>query len=321
LRSSNYSKVISAIMSAAVLVGLQSVMTATPTRAETTCHLEPQNEGAFTADKCSVRALARNKAAFRAAHAEVGGASEKQRPVVTHCIAARGLPSQRGAWQLGIDRATGHRCWRLVGAIKPHERIVSGAKPSPVPNSSAVSQASTAASANPVTPPTSVEAYRPGQPTEVLTSSIPKLSEAPHVNLRESPISTEAGVISKLNQVDDNELQPHDPRLAWTSGRSLIGKIAAMVGTDTNPGMPSAGNILQRAAVFIPVRGRPALFLVVFLSVLTTVLALYALVAGSLKLLRPSTLRKSPSAIPVTPRQYLENMTKPPRAGSTDEHI
>src|SRR6185369_1914242 len=117
-------------MSAAVLVGLQSVMTAIPASAETTCHVEPQNEGTSTADKCA--APAADKTAFRTARAQVGEA-EKQRPAVTHCVAARGLPFQRGPWQLGIDRATGHRCWRLVGAPKQQPRLVPGTKSAAVP--------------------------------------------------------------------------------------------------------------------------------------------------------------------------------------------
>jgi hypothetical protein len=303
----HYSRVISAIMSAAVLVGLQSLMTAIPAWAETTCHLEPQKEGKFTAEKCA--ALARDKAAFRAAHAEVGEAPEKQRPAAAHCVAARGLPSHRGAWQLGIDRATGHRCWRLVGAIKPPARIVPGAKSSPVPKSSAVSPVSTAASASPVAAAAPVQAYGPSQPTEVLTSSIAKPSEIPHINLAQPPISIEAGVISTPDQVDRDELQPFDLRFAWTAGRSLIGNIAAVVATYADPAKLSAGNTLEHASALISVHGRPAIFLMVFLLVLAIILAVYALVVGSLKFLRSGSLRGDASAIRVTPQYYLENMT------------
>ena len=116
MRSFHYPKVISAIMSAAVLVGLAGVMTTMPAWAETTCHRDPQNEGASAAEKCV--APARDKTALRAAHAQITEPPEKQRTAAAHCVAARGLPTQRGPWQFGIDRATGHRCWRLVGAIK-----------------------------------------------------------------------------------------------------------------------------------------------------------------------------------------------------------
>jgi hypothetical protein len=47
----------------------------------------------------------------------------------------------------------------------------------------------------------------------------------------------------------------------------------------------------------------------VFFSVLATILALYGLVIGSLKVVRSSSLRGNPSAIRVTPQYYLENMT------------
>jgi hypothetical protein len=319
LHSVHYSKVISAIMSAAVLVGLQSVMTAMPARAETTCHLEPQNAGAFNAEKCA--ALARDKAAFRAAHAEVGEAPEKQRPAAAHCAAARGLPSHRGVWQLGIDRATGHRCWRLVDPIKPPARIVPGAKSSPVRKSSAVSPVRTTASASPVTAAAAVQAYGPSQPTEVLTSSIAKPSETPHVNLGPSPISTEAGVISTPDQVDRDELQPFDQRFAWTAGQSLIEKIAALAATYTDAAELSAVNILEHASALMSAHGRPAIFLMVFLLVLATILTLYAMVVGSLRFLRSSSLRGNASAIRVTPQYYLEDMTGPPKAGFTDEHV
>ena len=56
----------------------------------------------------------------------------------------------------------------------------------------------------------------------------------------------------------------------------------------------------------MPLHGRPAIFLVVFSSVLATILALYALVVGPLKLLRS---RNLVSEVRVTPQRYLENMT------------
>jgi hypothetical protein len=43
----------------------------------------------------------------------------------------------------------------------------------------------------------------------------------------------------------------------------------------------------------MPVRGRPAIFPIIFLSVPATISALYALVIGSLKLLRSRGRRKS----------------------------
>jgi len=313
----------SAIMSAAVLIGLQSVMTTIPAWAETACHAEPQNEGSLT-EKCA--APAPDKAAFRAAHAQAGEAPEKPKPVVAHCVAARGLPPQRGPWQFGIDRATGHRCWRLVGAIKPQARIVPGAKSSPVPKSSpapkptAVPPVPAAASTRRAAAAAAVQAYGPSQPTEVPTSSITKPSESLHINLDKSPTSAEAGAISTPDQVDRDERQPFDERFAGTAGQSLIGTIAAMVATFGDAAELSAGNLLEQASALISDHGRPAIFLMVFLSVLATILALYVLV-GSLKLLRSRSLRGNPSAIRVTPQYYLENMTAPPRTRFTDEPL
>ena len=314
----------SAIMSAAVLVGLQGVMTAIPAWAETACHVEAQNEGMAAAEKCA--ATAPDKAAFRAAHAQAGEAPEKPRPVVAHCVAARGLPPQRGPWQFGIDRATGHRCWRLVGAIKPQARIVPGAKSSPVPKSapvpkpSAVSPVPAAASTRRVAPTAAVQAYGPSQPTEVPTSSIAKPSESLHVNLDKSPIAAEAGAISTPDQVERDELQPFDQRFAGTAGPGLIGTVAAMVATYTDALELSAGNLVEHASALISDHGRPAIFLIAFLSVLATILALYGMV-GSLRFLRSRSLRGNPSAIRVTRQYYLENMTAPPRTRFTDEPL
>jgi hypothetical protein len=305
LHSFHYSKVISAIMSAAVLVGLQSVMTAMPAWAETACHVETQNEGAATAEKCA--APARDKVALRAAHAEVGEAPEKQRPAVARCVAARGLPSQRGPWQLGIDRATGHRCWRLVGAIKPPARVVPGAKSSPVPKSSAVSPVFSTVRASPVAAAAAAQAYGPSRPTGVPTSSIAKPSENLHIN--QAPISTEAGVTSTPDQVDRDELAPFDLRFAWTAGQSLIGNIAAVVATYADAAELPVGDILEHASALTSLHGRPAIFLMVFSAVLATILALYALVVGSLRLLRSRSLWRNASAVRVTPQLYLENMT------------
>ena len=305
-------------MSAAVLVGLQSV-TPTPVRAETTCHVEPQKEGALPAERCA--APARDKAALRAAHAEVGETPEKQRQAVARCVAVRSLPSRPGPWQLGIDRATGHRCWRLAGAIKPPARIVPGAKSSPAPKLAVASPVRAAASTSPVVAAAAVQAYGPSRPTEVLTSSIAKPSETPHINLDKSQISAEASLISTPDQVDREQLQPSDLRLVWTDGQSLIGTIAAVATSYTDAAALSAGDILERASASISVHGRPAIFLMVFLSVLATILAGYGLVVGSLRFLRSSSLRGDASAIRVTPQYYLENMTRPSRAGYTDENL
>lgn len=302
----HYSRIIPAILSAAVLVGLQSVMTAIPARAETPCHRKLQ-EGTLTADRCA--ALARDKAAFRKAHAEVGEAPDMPRRAVTQCVAARGLPSHRGPWQLGIDRATGHRCWRLVGAIEAHARIVPGAKSSPVPKSSAVSPGSTPAHASRVAAAATVQAYGPRQPTEVLTGSIAKPSEAPHSNLDKSSISADAGAIGTPDQVDRDELQTFDLRFAWPAGQSLIEKTAAAVATYADAAKLSAGSILEQASALISAHGLPAVFVMVFLSVLATILALHGLVVGSLEFLRSRSLRGNAFAIRVPPRCYLENMT------------
>ena len=114
--------------------------------------------------------------------------------------------------------------------------------------------------------------------------------------------------------VDGDELQPFDLRAAWTSGRKLIGTIAAEIATFTEPANLSADNILEHASALISAHGRPAIFLVVFSSVLATILALYALVVGPLKLLRARNLA---SAIRVTPQHYLENMTDRRRQDSS----
>src|SRR4051812_20081529 len=293
-------------MSAAVLVSLQSFMTAMPASAETPCHLEP-TEGASAAERCA--APARDKAVFRAARAQVGEAPEKQRPAGTHCVAARGLPFQRGSWQLGIDRATGHRCWRLVGAVKPPARVVPGAKSSPLSKSSAVAPVSNAASARRVPAAAAVEAYGPSQPTEVPTNSIAKRSETLHVNVDKPSIPADAGTISTPDAVGRDELQPFDQRFPWTAGQSLIENIAAVLASYTHAAELSADNMLEHASALLSAHGRPAMFLMVFFSVLATILALYAVVVGSLKLLRSSGLRGNASAIRVTPRYYLEDMT------------
>lgn len=324
LHSFHYRKVISAIMSAAVLAGLQGVMTTMPASAETSCHLEKQNEGAST-EKC--QAQASDKAALRAAHAQVGEAPEKQRPAAAHCVAARGLPSRPGAWQLGIDRATGHKCWRLVGVVKPPARLVAGAnpppvpKPSPVSKPSAVSPASTPPRPNPVAAAAAVQAYGQSQPAEVLTGSIAKSSAPLHIDLGRSPIPPEAGGTGTTDQVERDELQPFDRRFAWTTGQSLIETIAAVVAGYSEAAELSAGNILDHASALISAHGRPAIFLMVFLSVLATIVALYALIVGSFRFLRSPGFRGNASAIRVTPQRYLQHMPGPPGPGFPDEQV
>ena len=188
---------------------------------------------------------------FRAAHAEVGEAPGKQQPAATRCVAARGLPSHGGAWQLGIDRATGHRCWRLVGANKPHARIVPGAKSSPGPKSPAASPVPATPRARPVTAAAAVQAYGTSQPAEVLTGSVAKPSETLPKDPGQSPISTEAGAISTPDQVDRDELQPFDLSVAWAAGRSLMGNIGAEIATYADPANLSADNILEHASALI----------------------------------------------------------------------
>jgi hypothetical protein len=231
-------------------------------------------------------------------------------------MATRGPPSQRGAWQLGIDRATGRRCWRLVGPIKPHARIVPGAKSSPVPKPPAGPAVRAAASSSPVAAAAAVRAYGPSQPTEVPTGSIAKPSETPQINLGQSPTPAEAGVTNTPDQVDRDGLQPFDQRFTGTTGQGLIDTIGAMVATYTDAAELSVDNILDHASALMSVHGRPAIFLVVFLAVLATILALYVLVIGVLKFLRLRSLRRNKSAIRVTPQYLLENMTDRRRPNS-----
>lgn len=344
--TSHYSKVISAIMSAAVLAGLQSVMTATPVRAQTTCNLDPRaadayglwpQTGAANRETCPVpagrKALARSRAALQDAHAEVGHtaapgevneaaahaqvseAIEEQRPGAPHCMAAPGPPFRRGAWELGIDRATGHRCWRLAGTIKPHARIATRAKSAHVPKPAARSQRLTAATAGPIAAPAAVDAHRPGQPSEAPTGGVARPSKTQPVNPSQSPVSA-ADAVSKPGAVDRGELPLFDPRFARAADPGSIGTSAALVATATDDAKIFSGSMLEHVAALIPVRGRPAVFLIVFFSVLATISASYVLVIGCLKLLRPRRLQSAP-AIGVTPRRYLAAM----KAGSPDEHV
>jgi len=114
--------------------------------------------------------------------------------------------------------------------------------------------------------------------------------------------------MSTPDQVDRDEHQPFDQRFAWTSGQSWIESIAAVVATSMDAAELSAGSILEQASALISDHGRPFMFLIVFLSVLATIVALYALV-GSLKVLASRGFRGPASAIRVTPQYYLENMT------------
>ena len=302
-------------MSAALLAGLQGALTAAPAWAETICQLEPK-DGASTTDKC---AAAPDKVAFRAARAQAGEAPGKP-PAATHCVPARGLPFQRGAWQLGIDRATGHRCWRLVGAPKQQPRLVPGTKSAAVPKPPPAPAVRSAASASPVAAAAAIEAYGPHRPTEVPTGSITRLPEPPHVNLDRSPIAAEASPIGTPDQLRRDEPQPPDSNSAWTAGQSFIETIATVAATYADAAERSADDVLERASALIAVHGRPAIFLMVFLSVLAIILALYALVVGALKLLRASGLRAGASAIRVTPQYYLPNMARSPKTGFPDEH-
>jgi len=355
LYSFQYSKVISTIMFGALLAGLQSVILAVPAEAKS-CQLHARTAGAHShwrltedagAKRCAVRAgrkaPARNQAALEEAHAELGEiaaqpgvgetaapaevseaathaqvrqALDEQQPGAPHCVAAAGQPFRRGAWELGIDRASGHRCWRLVATIKPHARIASRAKSFHVRKPAAPSPRLAAMTAGPVAAPAAAEGYRPSQPPEVLTGSLAKPSETQPVNLGQSPVST-ADAISRPSEVDRVELPRFDPRADPTADPGSIGTSAALVASRADDAKMSAGSMLEHAAAFMPVRGRPAIFLIVFFSVLATISALYALVTGSLKLLRSHRRLQSASAIGVMAPRYLTHW----RTESTDDHV
>jgi hypothetical protein len=310
----HYSKLISAIVSAVMLVGLPAVITATQARAESICHPEAGVAGSHwrqtrTAKRgnCSVRAgrkaSAGGSAAFQAARAEAGDASEKpQQPAATHCVAAQGLPPHRGVWQLGIDRATGHKCWRLIGTIKPSARKASGAKSSgakssgakssPARSASAWSPRLTASRASPLPAP-AVETH-PSAPSEVPTGSVAKPSETLEINLGQAPVSAAAGVTGKPGEVNQGGLSAFDLRDAWTADRSLIENATALIATVTDPLKIPRGTMREDAGAATPVRSRAATFLIAFISVLATILALDALVVGMLKLLRSRRRRERP---------------------------
>ena len=299
----HYSKLISAIVSAVMLVGVPAVMTATQARAESICHPVAgaasshwRQTRAAKRENCSVRAgrkaSAGGWAAFQAARAEVGDASEEPRqPAATHCVAAQDLPPHRGVWQLGIDRATGHKCWRLTGAIKPSALKASGvkssgAKSSPARSASAWSPRLTAVSVSPVTAPAAIETRHPSAPSEVPTGSVAKPSETLEINPGQAPVSAAAGVTGKPGEVNQDGLPAFDLRDAWISDRSLIEKATALIATVTDPLKISRGTMREDADAATPVRGRAATFLIAFITVLATILALDALVVGLLKLLR-----------------------------------
>jgi hypothetical protein len=302
----HYSKLISAIVSAVVLVGVPAVITATQARAESICHPEAgaasshwRQTRAAKRENCSVRAgrkaSAGGSSAFQAARAEAGDASEKpQQPATTHCVAAEGLPPQRGVWQLGIDRATGHKCWRLIGAIKPSARKASGAKSSPARSASAWSPRLTAASASPLPAPAAVETHHSRAPSEVPTGSVAKPSETLEINLGQAPVSAAAGVTGKPGEVNQDGLPAFDLRDAWTADRSLIENATALIATVTDPLKIPRGTMREGAEAATPDRSRAATFLIAFISVLATILALDALVVGLLKLLRSRRRRERP---------------------------
>jgi hypothetical protein len=345
----DYSKSISAIIFAAVLAGLQSVLMAVPVQAETTCRLHLRTAGAHgdglrtragNAQKCSLRAgrtaLAQRRAAFQDAHAEAGETAarsevgdatahdglsetltdveataraevgEANLPVATRCVAAPGRPIRRGPWELGIDRTTGRRCWGLAGAIKPHARMSSSARASfkpkswRVPKSSALPQRVAAASAGPATAPASAEAHRPSQPSEVRTGSVAKLSEIQQVHLGQSPVAPVAGAIDKPAEVDGGELPLFDSRFAGASDWSLSATSAALAATNIDPATPSSASMVDDVVALMPLHGRAAIFLIVFLSMLALISTFYVLVIGSLKLVRSRS-----RAIRVTPQRYL----------------
>jgi hypothetical protein len=301
----HYSKLISATVSAVMLVGVPAVMTATQARAGSICHPVAgaasshwRQTGASKKENCSVRAgrkaSARGWAAFQAARAEAGDASEKpQQPAATHCVAAQGLPPHRGVWQLGIDRATGHKCWRLISAIKPSARKTSGAKSSPARSASAWSPRLTATSVSPVPAPAAVETH-PSAPSEVPTGSVAKPSETLEINLGQAPVSAAAGVTGKPVEVNQDGLPSFDLRDAWTADRSLIEKATALIATVADPLKISRGTMREDADAATPVRSRTVTFLIAFISVLAAILALDALVVGLLKFLRSRRRRERP---------------------------
>jgi hypothetical protein len=301
----HYSKLISAIVSAVMLVGLPAVITATQARAESICHPEAgaasshwRQTRAAKRENCPVRAgrkaSARGSATLQAARAEAGDASEKpQQPTTTQCVAAEGLPPHRGIWQLGIDRATGHKCWRLIGAIKPSARKASGAKSSPARSASAWSPRLTAASASPLPAPAAVETH-PSASSEVPTGSVAKPSETLEINLGQAPVSAAAGVTGKPGEVNQGGLPAFDLRDAWTADRSLIENATALIAAVTDPLKIPRGTMREDAGAATPVRSRAATFLIAFISVLATILALDALVVGLLKLLRSRRRRERP---------------------------
>lgn len=347
----DYSKSIFAIVFAAVLAGLQSVLMAVPVQAETTCRLHLRTAGAHgdglrtragNAQKCSLRAgrtaLAQRRAAFQDAHAEAGETAarsevgdaaahdglgesltdveataraevgEANLPIATRCVAAPGRPIRRGPWELGIDRTTGRRCWGLAGAIKPHARLSSPTwasfKPKSwrVPKSSALPQRVAAATAGPATAPASAEAHRPSQPSEVRTGSVARLSEIQQVHLGQSPVAPAAEAIDKPAEVNGGELPLFDSRFAVASDWSLS---AARAATNIDPATPSSANMVDDVVALMPLHGRAAIFLIVFLSMLALISTFYVLVIGSLKLVRSRSGGERTRAIRVTPQRYL----------------
>jgi hypothetical protein len=300
---------------------------------------------AAEAERCLARAgrtaLARNRAPFRDAHAEAGETAaraevgdaaahdglgetltdveataraevvEANLPVATRCVAAPGRPIRRGPWELGIDRTTGRRCWGLAGAIKPHARMSSSTRASfkpkswRVPKSSALPQRVAAASAGPATAPASTEAHRPSQPSEVRTGSVARLSEVQQVHLGQSPGAPVAGAISEPAEANGGELPLFDSRFAGASDWSLAATSPAPATTDIDPATPPSANMLDDVVAFMLLHGRPDIFLIVFLSMLALISTFYALVIGSLKLVRSRSRGERARAIRVMPQRYL----------------
>ena len=174
-------------------------------------------------------------------------------------------------------RPPGHRSSRSHGACRNHR---------PCPN------------ASPLPAPALPPRHRASQPSEVRTGSVVKLSEIQQVHLGQSPVAPVAGATGKPAEVNGGELPLLDSRFAGASDWSLSGKSAAPAATDIDPVTPPSGNVLEDVVAFMPLHGRPAIFLIVFLSMLALISTFYVLVIGSLKLVRSRS-----RAIRVTPRR------------------
>jgi hypothetical protein len=252
------------------------------------------------------------------ARAEV---SEVNLPIAARCVAAPGRPIRRGPWELGVDRTTGRRCWGLVGALKPQARMSSPSKASfrpkspRLPKSSALSPRVTAASAGPIDARAAVETHRPTRASEIPTGDVGKPAKTLPVNLGQSPVAA-AGAISKPSELDQAELPPFELRFAQAAEPGLSGTSAALVAIDTDPARISSGNLLEAVVALLPFQGRPAVFLIVFSSMLALISTFYVLVIGSLKLVRSRSHGERARAIGVTPQRHLATRW---RTGFPDE--